>query len=185
MNKIIKNNIRYELLNLVTLKYKCVFLDKKECLIYDHRPIQSRFFGLYPKEEYLKLRQDSKIQNARLAASYCINEKLHLPQEVLEYDIEQCSNNIDENGNPIVLYALERNRLYEQILRLQFDILSEESIPEEPLSRFSDFFMRLFYSEDELHSLRLKAIMEFMATGKSQTVEDAIKEIKYKPTTSS
>lgn len=161
--KVVKNIFAYELLNLVTLDYKCPFLDNKNCLIYDRRPAQCRLFGLYPDEEYKKLKQDSLEANERIAIYYARQHRLLLPKEVMTYDIEQCQNNLNKSGQRVIMGAAERELLFEQICQVEHDVIQGSDYE---LFRFTYLFTTLFMSENELEEAKLSLMKQWLQGSK-------------------
>ena len=91
--------VGYELLNLATLDKRCPFLETDDgCLIYDLRPLQCRFFGLYPESEYAEMLTATREQNQEVAKEFKRRYRLTLPKEVLEYDLKQCGQNLTPVG---------------------------------------------------------------------------------------
>lgn len=168
--RLAKQLVRYEVLNLTTLQNKCPFLEEKNCLVYERRPLQCRLFGLYTKDEYRQLVAKSLYENEKLAMYYARFKRVALPKEVMTYDIEQCENNADEKGNLTVVTEAEREHLHKQIFELgQQTLPTEWQSPD--LIRFSYQYSLLFFSEEELEDLKVRAIKEFQSGGKSPTLE--------------
>jgi len=157
-------------LNLVTLDVKCPFLEEKECVLYERRPLQCREFGLYPADEYKKMVEDSRHENEQLAIYYARHERVLLSQEVMEYDIEQCDNNKDENGNRFVLGKSEREHFHSQVFELGEEVLPDEWASPDPAT-FSTQFSQLFFGSDEFQDLKLKVIKEYQSGSKRTTLD--------------
>jgi Fe-S-cluster containining protein len=161
--KVLKNIFAYELLNLVTLDYKCPFLENKNCLIYEVRPAQCRLFGLYPDEEYKKLKEESLQANERVAIYYARYHRLLLPKEVMTYDIDQCQNNVDASGQRVIVGAAAREHIFEQICQLEHDIVQGSNYE---LNRFTYLFVSLFMSDKELEETKLNLMKQWLAGAK-------------------
>lgn len=172
-SRLAKRLVECELLNVTTLEYKCPFLEEKDCLVYERRPLQCRVVGLYPKEEYKRMVDESRDKNVQLAMYYARNERILLPQEVMEYDIEQCTNNVDEKGNAVVIGKSERQHMHAQVYSLAESTLEDEWISVDQTS-FSTQFASLFFSSDELQQLRVKVIKEYQSGGKRTSLDKAL-----------
>lgn len=175
--KIIENCINYELLNLATLDYSCPFLDDKKCLIYSVRPIYSRMFGIYPESDYKGMIEGSRNQNSEIARFFCINYDIKLPEKVMTHDIKQCKNNENNEGELIALSEFERDRLHRQIVDIQHNTIPEEALPDIPRARYSYFFALFYFTIEELNSLQIQAVKEFLDLGKSPTADETIHSI--------
>lgn len=158
--KITKNTFAYELLNLVTLDYKCPFLENKECLIYQVRPAQCRLYGLYPDEEYKNFQKQSLEANERVAIYYARSHRILLPKEVMTYDIEQCQNNVDKCGQRVIVGASEREHLFEQICQLEHDVVQGSDYE---LFRFSYLFVNLFMNNSEVENSKVTLMKQWLS----------------------
>lgn len=170
--------IEYEILNLTTLKNKCPFLKRLGCLIYERRPLQCRLFGLYPRDEYLDIVTKCRRQNEELAGYYARVKRLPLPRDVMTYDIDQCANNIDKQGNVTVIPADDRTTLNGQI----YD-LSRQALPQDwqspNLISFSNRYALMHMDDETLEENKIRAIKEFQKTGRSKTLDGLLTQSNW------
>lgn len=175
--KIIKNCINYEFLNLATLDYSCPFLDDVECTIHSVRPIHSRMFGIYPESDYKAMLEASQNENNEISKMFSTNYDIKLPEKVMTHDVKQCNNNENNDGELIALSEFERNRLHRQIVDIQNNTIPEDAIPDFPRARYSYYFALCYFTMDELNNMQVQAIREFLDSGKSFTADEAIRSI--------
>ena len=168
--RIAKKLIEYELLHMATLAINCPFLDDKECLIYDCRPLQCRIFGLFPTEDLEERRKESRGANEKLAMYYARKHRVLLPAEVMAHDIEQCLNNIGEGGQAVVVGKGERQHLHGQIYSLGEQILPEEWISPDEVG-FASQYAELFFEADDLEELKVTVIKEYQSGGKRKRLD--------------
>ncbi len=162
--------VEYELLSLTTLKNKCPFLSKRGCLIYGERPLQCRLFGLYPQGEYENLVKRCRHENKNLADYYLRKKRVKLPMSVMTYDVDQCENNYDSQGNLLILPEKERERFDEQILALSEQFLPRHWRSQHLLS-FSNQYNRLHTDDETLEQTKVQSIREFQRHGDSRTMK--------------
>lgn len=178
-NAITKKVINYELLNLVTLDQECPFLFEKECAIYEARPLQCRIFALYPEEAYKANTVRSQESNQKVMQYYCQTHSIKLPEEVLSYDVEQCGNNLDPEGKPIIINDFERMSLVNRIREVEASVIPYELEADEAYTSFSRLFLQLYFEEKDFEEFKLEATKEFLKKGKSQAVEDIVEELFF------
>jgi len=175
---ILNQAVHYELLSLVTLDYQCPFLRDKDCLTYEVRPLQCRFYGLYPDQEYLELMADSRRSNAELGRMYAEKYGLRLPEEALLYDVNQCPNNVDGSGKRAVVGSFERDRLFSQISSAQFDAFGDIDEEEIPIrSRFSLYLMMEHFTDDEQLRIKVATMKEYLRSGELPFLHEALKRM--------
>lgn len=179
-NTIAERVIRYEFLSLMTLDYKCPFLEDKNCLIYEVRPLQCRFFGLYPRQEYSQLRENSLNQNTQLAQYYARIHRLLLPKEVMTYDIDQCNNNFDDQGRRIIFTSVERDLIYNQVFTIHDRLLPDLiTLDEDELNRFTFLYSLVHFNSDELLKMRVEIAREYLNTQKTTKLDNLLKQHKF------
>lgn len=178
-NAITRKTIQYELFNLATLEHQCPFLDEKDCLIYDARPLQCRIFALYPDSDYKANMESSKAANEQVMEYFCKEHSIKLPQEVLSFDIEQCGNNLDPDGKPIIINEFERMALVNRIKVLEADVIPYEIDAKEAYTSFSYLFMQLFFDEEIFMKLKIKCTEEHLTSGNSETPNELIEELLF------
>lgn len=165
--------VEYELLNLATLKNKCPFLGNEGCLVYSSRPLQCRLFGLYPKDEYERIVEDCRSQNNDLADYYGKVRKLPLPKSVMTYDVDQCENNVRDDGSILVIAACERNRINQQIADIGSSLVPAHQNGAGLIS-FSHQYTRLYFDDDRLEKTKIKAVKEFLSRGAAPTLNQLL-----------
>lgn len=172
---IARKTVAYELLNLMSLEYKCPFLEENnECLIYSYRPLQCHFFGIYPEEEYQLLKAQSQKANKELAQFYAKSD-LSLPEEVLTYDIDQCHRNINSQGEPIIISSAERNRFQSLILELEREILPPDLLRVQGFrARFSYHFCLNYFTPEELEKIKTRIMREYQKNSHDKIVDEII-----------
>ncbi len=168
--RLAKRLVEYELLHMTTLDLSCAFLEGDECIIYERMPLQCRLFGLYPKRDYEVTQEKSRSANEQLAMYYARNNRVLLPEQVMLYDVEQCSNNIQEDGKAIVVGERERQHLHAQVYAL-----GEQFLPDEWLSPdeggFASQYAEMFFDTDDLEELKVTAIKEYQSSGKRKKLD--------------
>lgn len=168
--RLAKKLIEYELLHMATLDVECPFLDEKHCRVYESRPLQCRVFGLYPKQDHEKRKAQGREANEQLAMYYARNHRVLLPEEVMTHDIEQCENNVREDGTVVVVGERERQHLHSQVYSL-----GEQFLPEEWLSfdeaGFASQFAELFFAAEALEEMKVTVIKEHQSGGKRKRLD--------------
>ncbi len=162
--------LEFELLHMTTLELSCAFLDDKECLIYERMPLQCRVFGLYPATDYGVTQERSREANEKLAMHYARNHRVLLPEEVMTFDVEQCQNNISDDGKATVLGEPERQQLHAQIYSLGEQVLPDEWVSQDQVG-FSSQYAEMFFDAEELERLKIKVIKEYQSGGKRTTLD--------------
>lgn len=167
--------IRYELLSLASLDYKCPFFADDACIISEVKPAQCRFFGIYPDDDYKKLKEESRQHNIALAKYYARTYRLLLPKEVMTYDVEQCQEKNTPQGGNKILTQIERDLIYNKIVAINSQVLPEDivSVDEDELNHFTYLYSITRFTEEELRTLRVDIIREFL-TYKTRTKLDSL-----------
>jgi Fe-S-cluster containining protein len=84
-----KRIIKYFMINPVKV-IKCPFLEKEACLIYKNRFLGCRAYGLWSKEYYEKLSNQSR-QTKMHVRSVWEYMNIHLPKETIEFQVPYCT----------------------------------------------------------------------------------------------
>lgn len=175
-----KRNITHEFMNMVSLDYKCPFLDEdKTCAVYPVRPAQCRFFGLYPEREYEDMQKASREQNRDVAIYYARNHRVLLPEEVMTYDLDQCANNVGPDGKARTVGRPERDLVYTRLLSVQGRTVPDAATFDDSTVRFSYIFTQLFFDPEELEELRVKIMREFLKNGDKGQLEKLLDTGSY------
>lgn len=170
-----KRNVAHEFMNMVSLDYKCPFLDEdKSCAVYPVRPAQCRFFGLYPEREYEDMQKASREQNRDVAIYYARNHRILLPEEVMTYDLDQCANNVGPGGKARTIGRPERDLVYTQLLSVQGRSVPDTATFDDTTVRFSYVFTQLFFDPEKLEELRVKVMREFLKNGSKARLEELL-----------
>jgi Fe-S-cluster containining protein len=87
---IYKKIVRYFMTNPVMV-IKCPFLEGEECLIYRNRFFGCRAYGLWSKEYYENLSEQSRHIKIHIRTVW---EKMniHLPKEIIEFQVPYCTD---------------------------------------------------------------------------------------------
>lgn len=172
--------IAHEFMNMVSLDYKCPFLDAdKTCAIYPVKPSQCRFAGLYPEREYEQMQKEGRNRNRDVAIFYARNHRILLPEEVMTYDVELCQNNIGPSGKARVIGRPERDLVYTKLLSVQGRAVPDGATFSDSLLRFSYVFTQLFFEPEELEDLRVKVMREFLKNGDKGRLEKLLDNGSY------
>lgn len=166
---IIRRTVLYEFLHLVTLDHKCPFLEEGKCAVYEVRPLQCRFFGLYPDEDYDQRKSVSAQANKALLKEYKKNQKMQLPAEVVTYDIDQCDA-ARQSDNYLIVSSMEREAIEGRIVTTENDLMSDvddevtESEGGATLERFTLLYISNCMSAIDMGRLRQSAMKEYQET---------------------
>ncbi len=173
--------IRYELLSLVSLDYKCPFFEDDICIISEVKPVQCRFFGIYPDNDYKQLREKSLQHNIGLAQYYARTHRLLLPKKVMTYDVDQCREKGAAQGGTKVVTQIERDLIYNKIVAINSQALPEEifDADEDELNHFTYLYGITRFTEEELRSLRVDILREFLSYKTRTKLESLLKSEQF------
>jgi Fe-S-cluster containining protein len=85
-----KRIVRYFMTNPVTV-IKCPFLEGEECLIYSNRFFGCRAYGLWSKEYYENLSDQSRHIKRHIRKVW-EEMNIHLPKEIIEFQVPYCTD---------------------------------------------------------------------------------------------
>lgn len=85
-----KKIVRYFMTNPVTIM-KCPFLEGEECLIYSNRFFGCRAYGLWSKEYYEKLSEQSRHIKRHIRKVW-EEMNIHLPKVIIEFQVPYCND---------------------------------------------------------------------------------------------
>jgi len=174
--EIAARSIRYELLSLASLDYKCPFFEDDACIISEVKPVQCRFFGIYPDDDYQRLKKDSLQHNIALAQYYARTHRLLLPKEVMTYDVDQCREEA-ESGEYEIMTQIERDLIYNKIVAINNEVLPDEILDKDEyeLNHFTYLYGITRLAEEELRSLRVDVLREYLTYKTRTKLESLIK----------
>ena len=166
--------LRYFFLNPVEI-LSCPFLEGQNCLVYQDRFFGCRAYGLWSREYYQEQAEQSQ-EAKQLSRQQWQALGVSLPQEVVDFQLEYCSD-----------VKLEGNTSVDDELLLQvsdmIEALSGELVP------WHDRFCRRYFSDlsfllasislglQQAIQLKFKIVRDILSSGNHEKVEDIVDKL--------
>lgn len=180
--KVIKKIVRYFFINPIEIA-SCLYLENKECLIYENRFFECRAYGLWSKEYYEELAEESYEAKKQLQKQW---EKIgvSLPQHVVDFHVPYCLDVQPKKQTDIDDEKLQE--LYEETERISSNFSPWDQIFNQTyFADFSFLFTSLLLGLKQAAHLKFYVVKEILDNSDStrlnrilESIQDVCKEFQ-------
>lgn len=105
----------------------CIFLESSHCVIYDHRPLACRLFGLVPPQDRDRAEAEARLA-ARQEAQRLRLFGVDIPEEVIQRSLVSCDRVRDAKGRPA---RVDGDAIAARVAHLDTALLPQEVVLQE------------------------------------------------------
>lgn len=163
--------LRYYLLEMVE-RASCPFLDADgRCAVYEERPLVCRQFGHWSRKDFSRNIEAVLKANREAAEYYRTTHGLTLPGPVVEKTLQYCEAfEVAHKTGP-----MKRGEQTDTVFMLDVPFLQKGLLAEDLLGTpLVSWFVYTLYTPEEAGALRLQVMGEYLANGRSETLEAAL-----------
>lgn len=161
-------------------KRECAFLnEKKQCDIYEVRPLPCRMYGYLNEKDYEvsyeRIRQQGEEASMYLHREYGVG----IAEKVLKYKVPYCHDFKLEEINK--LSKEQTQEIADELIGIQFSYFMEGLIDLEHITySLMGWCIKLLMSEEEMNSYRIQVAKEIEKEGQSSLFHEILEKYKDK-----
>ena len=138
--------------DIYSKRHRCPFLDeKRQCAIYDVRPLNCRIYGHWTKNDYNYNYERLQTENKKTAKSFMENADILIDEKYIDFKIPYC-----ESFKGEILSKDKRNILYDDIIKIDSDFIAGNGLNLDFKDKgIVEHLLCMIFSENKLEQIHM------------------------------